>query len=303
MYRPVELRRDSSSDGDGIPINQRADNEASESNASSEDSIQSLAGEENDAELTGDSEVGEGDDSSLRAISFGALVDVQQKLQPKSRKRKLSGEFEKSDRSQEAEDEQPIEGVASERRTQSKPTARQSKHAPTILSSKHQVSRKRDVFEPPATAKSRDPRFDPTVQASSHDRNAVDTANKNYSFLTSYQAAEILDLKSQIKRSKNPEAVADLRQRVMAIENKLRAVEAKQRQRDVASQHKQKEKEMIRAGQKSNPYYLKPGAVKKLAENERLEGMGKKARDKALERKRKREKTKEARNMPHVRRV
>ena len=228
-------------------------------------------------------------------LSFGALAEAQAQAKRHSRKRKLPEEFEN----------QPEPNVEHaplpEQRARERPS-RQSKHAPAVSSSKHQVSRKREVFESSATSKSRDPRFDATIQASTHDQNAVDNANKNYSFLTTYQAAEILDLKSQIKKTKNPDAAADLKAQVMAMENKIRSVEAKQRQRDVISQHKQKENDMIRTGQKSKPYYLKPGEIKKLAENERLEGMGKKARDKALERKRKREKTKEARHMPRVRR-
>ncbi|KAI9870177.1 MAG: rRNA biogenesis protein rrp36, partial [Watsoniomyces obsoletus] len=115
-------------------------------------------------------------------------------------------------------------------------------------------------------------------------------------------AEEILDLKAQIKKAKDPDLVAELKHRVMAFENRIRAVEARQRTRDIETQHKQKEKELIRTGQKAKPYYLKPSEIKKLAETERLESMGKKARDKSMKRKQKREKSKESSQMPRVRR-
>jgi ribosomal RNA-processing protein 36 len=241
------------------------------------------------------------DERLLKSLSFGALLEAQEKFRPERRKRKLPVDFDNGNENPENVKAQPSpKDVA---RGYSRPKqARSSKHAPTVLSSTQQVSRKRDVFEPSRSTKSRDPRFDPTVQASNYDRNAVEKANKNYSFLTSYQAAEILEIKSQIKKTKDPNAAEDLKRQVLAIENKIRSARAKERARDIVKQHKQAEKDLIKTGQKTKPYYLKDSEVKKRAENERLEGMGKKARDKALERKRKREKSKEAKHMPRVRR-
>jgi ribosomal RNA-processing protein 36 len=241
------------------------------------------------------------DERLLKSLSFGALVEAQENFQSERRKRKLPIEFHDETTNPESMRGQP--SLKDGGRGQSRPKqTRSSKHAPTVLPSTQQVSRKRDVFEPSRSTKSRDPRFDPTVQASNHDRNAVEKANKNYSFLTSYQAAEILEIKSRIKKTKDPDAVEDLKRQVLAIENKIRSARAKERAREVIKQHKQTEKDLIKTGQKSKPYYLKESEVKKRAENERLEGMGKKARDKALERKRKREKSKEAKHMPRVRR-
>lgn len=180
--------------------------------------------------------------------------------------------------------------------------ARTSKHAPAVQSSRHAVSRRRDIFEPAGSLKSRDPRFDPTVTASNADAAAVATANKNYSFLTSYQASEILGLKAQIQKSKDPDAIAGLKRQVMSLESKLRAAETQQRARDIVTRHKQNEKEAILSGHKSKPYFLKQSEIKREALAEKFEAMGKKARDKALERKRKRVKGKESKEMPRFRR-
>jgi ribosomal RNA-processing protein 36 len=307
MQRPVQLRHDLSDEDDFQSHSRTSESEVSSSEASrdlasSDESLDDhgrsdLPDDEN-GYSTEDLDGKKAEGSSLKNISFGVLAEAQERFRPKSRKRKLPVDFGENEKQGNGELPQIVKQKEQPR---SKP-ARPSKHAPTVLSSKQQVSRRRDVFEPSSAARSRDPRFDPTVQASNHDRNAVEKANKNYSFLTAYQAAEIHELKAQIKKTKDPGAAADLKRRVMAIENKVRSVEATQRERQVMKQHKQKEKEMIRTGQKSNPYYLKPSEVKKLADNERLENMGKKARDKAIQRKQKREKSKEARLMPRVRR-
>ena len=312
MNKPVHLRHDASEDSEdpkslspGSSENGSVDEESGDS-ATTDSSGLASGGEDeegSDAETEG-SEVESSDGnraakSTLKSLSFGALAEAQAQFPPKSRKRKLPNDFGQG--TQASRKDSPPQQADKREQLRPKQT-RQSKHAPTILSSKHQVSRRRDVFEPSPSIKSRDPRFDASIQASNHDPSAVEKANKNYSFLTTYQAAEILELKAQIKKTKDPEAVADLKHRVMAFENKVRSAEAKQRERDIEKQHQEKEKELIRTGQKSKPYYLKPGEIKKLAEKERLEGMGAKARAKALQKKQKREKSKEARHMPRVRR-
>jgi len=134
------------------------------------------------------------------------------------------------------------------------------------------------------------------------DRNATSKANKNYSFLTEYQAAEILDLKSQIKKAKDPHVQADLKRQVMSMEAKVRNAQARQKEEEIRKRHKEEEKEAIRTGQKSKPYYLKEADVRKKVKEERLQSMSKGARDKAEKRRQKREKGKEARDMPRVRR-
>ena len=242
----------------------------------------------------------------MKEISFGALAKAQAAFTPNTRKRKFQA-------SSVAPDENTVSRLKSDRSehdeaSQHKPRkintapARSSKHAPAVQSSRHAVSRRRDIFEPPASLKSRDPRFDPTVTASKTDASAVEKANKNYSFLTSYQASEILDLKTQIKKTKDPDVINTLKRQVMSLDSKMRAAETQQRERDVVRRHKQKEKEAIKSGQKSKPYFLKRSDIKREALAERFESMGKKARDKTMERKRKRVKGKESKAMPRVRR-
>jgi ribosomal RNA-processing protein 36 len=88
----------------------------------------------------------------------------------------------------------------------------------------------------------------------------------------------------------------------MSLDSKMRAAEAQQRERDIIKRHRQKEKEAIKSGQKSRPYFLKRSDIKREALAEKFESMGKKARDKAMKRKRKRVKGKESKGMPRFRR-
>lgn len=242
----------------------------------------------------------------IKDVSFGALAKAQADFAPTTRKRKFQ-------ESPVAPDDNPVSRPKLSRSQHDEPShikpkkintapARSSKHAPAVQSSRHAVSRRRDIFEPPASLKSRDPRFDPAVTASNSDASAVEKANKNYSFLTSYQASEILDLKAQIKKSKDPDVIATLKRQAMSLDSKMRAAEAQQREKDILRRHKQKEKEAIKSGQKSKPYFLKRSDIKREALAEKFDSMGKRARDKAMERKRKRVKGKESKGMPRVRR-
>jgi ribosomal RNA-processing protein 36 len=275
---------------------------------SSEDASESQSGSNESEDGASDSDPSDASNApepkeDMADVSFGALAKAQELLGPRERKRKRLPEFEDgTDSGQHGDSREPHNKGYTESAKPPQKIPRQSKHAPAIISSRQQVSRKREIFEPSPALKTRDPRFDATVMSSNYNKNATDKANKNYAFLTSYQASEILDLKARIKKSKDPSEVADLKRQVMSVESKIRNAEARQRESEIVKQHNQKERQAIQAGQKAKPYYLKPGEVKKQAEADRLEGMGKKARDKKEARKKKREKSKDAKNMPRFRR-
>lgn len=306
---PIRLRRDDEAiDEASVPSSPEpspgsdsgSEPDSNESDSASESSGNNASPAEEDAQDLDDFEDEESGEA-LNEISFGMLAEAQEKYAPKSRKRKLPGEFNESNPLEERDRSERAHQFREDERQNTK-HQRQSKHAPAISSSRQQVSRKREVFEPSPAIKSRDPRFDPTIMSSNYSNNAVEKANKNYAFLTSYQAAEILDLKGQIKKAKDPAMAAELKRKVMSVEAKIRSAEARQRESKIVKEHNQKEREAIRSGQKATPYYLKPGEIKKKAEEERVAGMGKRARDKAEMRKKKREKSKDARSMPRVRR-
>lgn len=89
----------------------------------------------------------------------------------------------------------------------------------------------------------------------------------------------------------------------MSLEAKLRNAQAAKREAEIRQEHKRKESQAIKEGKKSKPYFLKESDIKKQIQQERQDAMGKRARDKSEKRKKKREKTREARDMPRVRRI
>jgi len=246
------------------------------------------------------------EEENLKDISFGALAEAQARLNPNPRKRKLveregSVESEKKFTERDRELRKDIDYT---NRGQVKHISRTSKHAPTAMSTRNPVSRKRAIFSPPPADKFRDPRFDASVTADSRRGNTSSTqrVGQNYAFLSDYQAAEVLDLKAQLKKAKDPDQQAQLKRQVMSLEAKLRNAQYQRREAEILQEHKRTEREAIREGKKARPYYLKQSDLKKQIEQERQDAMGKRARDKSDQRKKKREKTKEARDMPRVRR-
>lgn len=298
--RPVQLRNDISDDDEDDLDDLEAD--ASEDGGAEDDSSDSGHSQSDaQSDASSPSEADEGPSSN--DISFGALAKAQESLYANPRKRKLDDAQQPA--ASESRGNQRDDFFDTRKRSKEAPVQapkRSSKHAPAVESARKPVSRKRAIFDPSAALKFRDPRFDPTVMSANRDRNAVDRANKNYSFLSTYQASEILELKSQIKKSKDPEAIAQLKRQVMSMEANARNAENRQKENEIRSKHKQQEKAALSAGQKSKPYYLKDAEVRKLIKEERLQSMGKQARDKAEKRKMKREKGKDARDMPRERR-
>lgn len=248
-------------------------------------------------------------DENLGDISFGALAEAQAKLAPARGSRKRKADDRESDTgSEDGSDDEPPEVQKTNWKFEeydSRHIARSSKHAPTAMSTRNPVSRKRTIFSPPPAAKSRDPRFDATTIADSRRGNtsSTDGAARNYAFLSDYQAAEILDLKAQVKKTKDLGQQAELKRQVMSLEAKLRNAQTQRREAEILQEHKRKERTAIKEGKKARPYYLKQSDLRKQIETERQDAMGKRARDKSDKRKKKREKTKEARDMPRERRT
>jgi ribosomal RNA-processing protein 36 len=259
--------------------------------------------------------------SSLKDVSFGTLAKAQQSFTPPRRPAKRTRPAEADPtpyKSASTEDGRPSKSPKLFHKAR---PSRPSKHAPQTLSTRHAVPRKRVIFSPPPTLKSRDPRFDPTITTSSSSSNPPldsDKANQNYSFLTTYRQSELQALQSQVKALQaplarnqkkgaaaptNPDQIAALKREIQSLSSKLSTSSAKMREREILRAHKQKEREALREGRKQTPYHLKRREVRKEIERERVEGMGTKAREKREVRRRKREKGKEGRGLPRVRRT
>lgn len=171
-----------------------------------------------------------------------------------------------------------------------------SKHAPMARSSKYQVSRKRQVVEVPKM-KSRDPRFDAMQQRNAHTGNV----EKAYGFLQEYQADEIAQLKTAMKETNDPFQKDILKRKIGSMENRIKAKAAKEREQEVLRRHRKEERQKVESGK--NPYYLKKSELKEQALVEKYKNMKGKDREKAIDKKRKKESQKEIKRMPDARRM
>lgn len=312
-----------------------APEDARDDGVSDQDSEQDEDDNEVSDDMTDDDPEGEEDDDddgggdddndqdnfqeSLNNISFGALAKAQSSLGPKKPKRDNNNNAQDENQSQAS----PLDDIrarireAREQKRQASsiatPTStsaskskrdvekRSSKHAPMVQSSKHAVSRKRTIIEPPAVSKSRDPRFDPTV-VGKNSRMPAASSDKAYSFLNDYRAAELKDLKEKLAKTKDADQKEELKRAVRSTTDRLRESDNRKREQKILAEHKQREKQMIREGKKSNPYYMKKSDLKKEVLLAKYGEMNARDRSKALERRRKKTASKERLQMPSERR-
>jgi ribosomal RNA-processing protein 36 len=163
-------------------------------------------------------------------------------------------------------------------------------------SSRYEVTRKRQVIDVPKT-KARDPRFDAMQQRNAHTGNV----DKAYGFLAEYQADEIAELKTAMKTMNDPFQKDILKRKIGAMENRIKAKAAKEREQEVLRRHRKDERQKVESGK--NPYYLKKSELKEQALVEKYKSMKGKDREKAIDKKRKKESQKEIKRMPDARRM
>ncbi|KAK4697028.1 ribosomal RNA-processing protein 36, partial [Lecanoromycetidae sp. Uapishka_2] len=237
-------------------------------------------------------------DEQAASISFGALAKAQEILGKRKRTSdhdngtgapKASG---KAKDTGEYVDLEALERKAGKRDLRD--FSRASKHAPTELSSKKAVSRKRSVV-PTKKIDHRDPRFEPVSGIIDEQK-----LKKNYSFLETYRDSEMAELRAAIRRTKDLETKDKLKRALLGMESRKKAQEMKDQQQEVLRKHRKEEKEKIEKGKK--PFYLKKADQKKLALVERFEGMKGRQVDKVIERRRKKQSTKDRRTIPQERR-
>ncbi|KAK2873696.1 rRNA biogenesis protein rrp36 [Arthroderma sp. PD_2] len=276
--------------------------------------------------------------SSLSQISFGALAKAQQSLgslktgpkrkhggddeeeednlNTKSKKSKSNALNELRERIRKAKEEKAskVDTSKDEKASMKKQRdSRSSKHAPAVQSSKYAVTRRRVVVdgENVAQVKSRDPRFDSAVQSYSHNHRSAPTSAsqpdatvaKNYAFLNDYRDAELKELNEQLRRTKNEDEKYRLKKVITSMNDRKRALEHRDREREVLSRHRKKERALIKEGKKEKAWFLKKADLKKEVLKEKYEGMGAKERQKGIERRRKKVASKEKKEMPRSRRV
>ncbi|OLL27160.1 rRNA biogenesis protein RRP36 [Neolecta irregularis DAH-3] len=171
---------------------------------------------------------------------------------------------------------------------------RSSKHAPMETSSKKPQPRRRQAVHVPKIER-RDPRFDSSSAQVEDNRHT-----KNYAFLQEYQKTEIEMIRKQIKQTKIPEERDRLQNTLRSMESRQKAREDKNRAEEILREQKAKERELVKNGKK--PFFLKKSDQKMLILQDKFNYLqGTSALEKALERRRKKNSSKEKRRLPYSR--
>ncbi|PRQ32337.1 putative rRNA biogenesis protein RRP36 [Rosa chinensis] len=172
---------------------------------------------------------------------------------------------------------------------------RANKNRPMEVSCKKPVSRFREVIQAPKKVV-RDPRFESLCGTLN-----VDGFRKRYDFLFSNELpAEKQDLKKQLKKSKDPEVIEDLKQRISWIDKQLKSDSSKRTEAEILAEHKKKEREKAKQGKQ--PFFIKKSEIRKkrlVEKYKNLKGSGK--LEAFLEQRRKKNATKDHRYMPYRR--
>ncbi|KAI9847817.1 MAG: rRNA biogenesis protein rrp36 [Sclerophora amabilis] len=311
LQRPIRPRQD---DSDPEISTDDSSNESSLGSAARKAGYEGevLANDDDASDLDERSSSSSGDESigdDIGAISFGALAKAQQSIGKRKRgsNKGSTGHSERLDAVRQRLRALKEEGGGLERKTAGKDdkeeysTKRSSKHAPTIISSKRAVSRKREVL-PMTKLEARDPRFDSLSGPVDSDK-----MRKNYAFLEEYRDEEMKQLKHAIKRTKDEEAKEKLKKQLLSMfslirqENKKKSQASKDKRQEILRSHRAAEKELVKQGKK--PFYLKKAEQSKLALISHYDSMKSKQRDRAMERRRKKNTARDRKGMPVARRT
>ncbi|KAG2236030.1 hypothetical protein INT48_008122 [Thamnidium elegans] len=171
---------------------------------------------------------------------------------------------------------------------------RENKHKPMEISSKRAVGRYRDVVPLPAE-KRRDPRFDKLSGQLNQD-----LFEKSYSFLNDYKKSEIDMLKESIKKERDPEEQERMKGLLLKMVSTDKMEQEKKRKQQLLRERKKQEAELVKEGK--TPYFLKRSEKRKLDLMDRYQKMGAKTVDRILEKRRKRNTTKDRKHLPFNRR-
>ncbi|KAF5206620.1 rRNA biogenesis protein rrp36 [Thalictrum thalictroides] len=171
-----------------------------------------------------------------------------------------------------------------------------NKNRPSEISSKKPVTRFREVLQVPKKV-TRDPRFESLCGTLD-----TDGFKKRYSFLYESQLpAEKEELKKLLRKSKDPDSIADLKNRISLIDKQLKEGPSKFAvDKAILAEHKRKERETTKQGKR--PFYLKQSEIREKALIEkynRLKAAGK--LESFIEKKRKKNASKDHRFMPYRR--
>ncbi|GAN07042.1 ribosomal RNA processing protein 36 homolog isoform X1 [Mucor ambiguus] len=167
---------------------------------------------------------------------------------------------------------------------------RESKHRPMEVSSKRAVGRHRDVVQLQAE-KRRDPRFDKLSGQLNQD-----LFEKSYGFLNDYKKSEMEMLRESIKKEQDEEKQEHMKGLLLKMVSADKQEQERKRKQALLRDRKKQESELVKQGK--TPYFLKRSEKRKLDLMDRYEKLGAKSVDRILEKRRKRNTTKDRKHLP-----
>uniref|UniRef100_A0A0E0EU01 rRNA biogenesis protein RRP36 n=1 Tax=Oryza meridionalis TaxID=40149 RepID=A0A0E0EU01_9ORYZ len=176
-----------------------------------------------------------------------------------------------------------------------KKARRASKKRPMEISTKVRPPRFREIIQVPKKVV-RDPRFEPVY-------GPVDKEGfrKRYNFLFDDELpAEKEKLQKSIKKSKDPNAIEEMKSRITWIDKQLRSHPKKNVESEILREHIRKEREAAKTGKR--PYYLKKSEIRErklMNKYNELKEAGK--LDAFMEKRRRKNASKDHRYMPYRR--
>ncbi|PQQ15146.1 ribosomal RNA processing protein 36 homolog [Prunus yedoensis var. nudiflora] len=172
---------------------------------------------------------------------------------------------------------------------------RANKNRPMEVSCKKPVTRFREIIQGSKKVV-RDPRFESLCGTLD-----VDGFRKRYDFLFANELpAEREELQKQVKKSKDPEVIEELKKRISWIDKQLKSESAKRTEAAILAEHKQKEREAAKQGKQ--PFFSKKSEIRKkrlMEKYKQLKGSGK--LEAFIEKRRRKNAAKDHRYMPYRR--
>jgi ribosomal RNA-processing protein 36 len=234
-------------------------------------------------------------EKELSKIPFNQIAKIQQKMGMKEFNKTFAKTSNKSNIIKDEAIKKAKESLKLlKKKKEQKPIKkRENKNRPMEISSKKPVSRYREVIEV-KKKKTRDPRFD-----NLSGKYNEDLFKKSYKFLSEIEENEMNMIQEKIKKTKNSLEKEKLTRVYQSLKSKKQTEAAKERRQAIKREWRKKEMQRVKEGKR--PYFLKKADLKRMELIDKYKNTKSKSIDKILEKRRKKNASKEHKLMPRKR--
>ncbi|ORX45818.1 DUF947-domain-containing protein, partial [Piromyces finnis] len=234
-------------------------------------------------------------EKELSKIPFSQIAKIQQKMGMKEFNKTFSKTSNKSNIIKDETISKAKESLKLLRQKRGPQVIkkRENKNRPMEISSKKPVSRYREVVEI-KKKKARDPRFD-----NLSGKYNEDLFKKSYKFLAEMEENEMNMIQDKIKKTKNSIEKEKLMRVYQSLKSKKQTEKERERRQSIKREWRKKEIQRVKEGKK--PFYLKKADLKRMELIDKYKNTKSKSIDKILEKRRKKNASKEHKLMPRKR--